>query len=44
MWNDKHLYNLGLFFHVAAKEMLSVVHKARMVNADGLVELRDTRG
>ncbi len=44
MWNDKRLYNLDLFFHVAAKEMPSVVRKAREVNADGLVEFRDTQG
>lgn len=44
MWNNRSFYNLDLFFHVAAREMLSVVSKAQKVNADRLVELRDAQG
>lgn len=43
MWRDKQLH-LDSFFHVAAKEMLSVVHKAREVKAYGLYELKDIQG
>ena len=44
MWNNSRFYNLDSLFHVAAKETLSVVRKPQKVNADGLVELRDTHG
>lgn len=40
---NKWLYNLDLFFHVGAKEILCVC-KARKVNADRLVELKGTQG
>lgn len=43
MCNNALFYNLD-FFHVEAKERLSVVCKARKVNADGLVEWRTTHG